>query len=140
MASFFSFAIFIALRFFLLLVSPSSGPVEASPVSHSSTALAASSNYWVANIKRQGVAAFNSNPSTYQVYRNVQDFGAKGERFKTPGHLNEGRMDLRGSPRFIYLDRHNVKSVPRTLEYYRLTTIETQVTAARMTLMRSTVP
>jgi hypothetical protein len=34
--------------------------------------------YWLENIKHQGVAAFNSKPSGYQVYRNVKDFGAKG--------------------------------------------------------------
>lgn len=32
--------------------------------------------YWLENIKHQGIAAFNS-PS-YQVFRNVKDFGAKG--------------------------------------------------------------
>lgn len=31
------------------------------------------------NIKHQGTAAFNSNPSGYQVFRNVKDFGAKGD-------------------------------------------------------------
>lgn len=35
--------------------------------------------YWLADIKHQGVAAFNSNPSEYQVFRNVKDFGAKGD-------------------------------------------------------------
>jgi glucan 1,3-beta-glucosidase len=37
----------------------------------------ASSSYWMANIKRQGVAPFNSD-SDYKVFRNVKDFGAKG--------------------------------------------------------------
>ncbi|KAI0780740.1 exo-beta-1,3-glucanase [Trametes elegans] len=35
--------------------------------------------YWLENIKHQGIAAFNSNPSSYQVFRNVKDFGAKGD-------------------------------------------------------------
>lgn len=34
--------------------------------------------YWLQNIKHQGIAAFNPNTS-YQVFRNVQDFGAKGD-------------------------------------------------------------
>lgn len=34
--------------------------------------------YWLQNIKHQGTSAFNPN-STYQVFRNVQDFGAKGD-------------------------------------------------------------
>lgn len=34
--------------------------------------------YWLANIAHKGVAAFNSNPSGYTVFRNVKDYGAKG--------------------------------------------------------------
>ena len=30
------------------------------------------------NVKHQGIAPFNTN-STYQVFRNVKDFGAKGD-------------------------------------------------------------
>lgn len=37
----------------------------------------AASSFWMANIKRQGVAPFNSN-ADYKVFRNVKDFGAKG--------------------------------------------------------------
>lgn len=37
------------------------------------------SPYWLANIAHQGLAAFNSNPSTYTVFRNVKDYGAVGE-------------------------------------------------------------
>ena len=40
---------------------------------------AASDPFWMANIKHQGLAAFNSDPSGYQVFRNVKDFGAKGD-------------------------------------------------------------
>ena len=36
-------------------------------------------DYWLADIKHQGVAAFNPNPDTYQVFRNVKAFGAKGD-------------------------------------------------------------
>lgn len=35
-------------------------------------------SYWLADIKHQGVAAFNPNPSGYKVFRNVKDYGAKG--------------------------------------------------------------
>lgn len=35
--------------------------------------------YWLESIKHQGTAAFNANPSTYPVFRNVMtDYGAKG--------------------------------------------------------------
>lgn len=39
---------------------------------------AADAAYWLADIAHQGVAAFNSNPSGYQVFRNVKDYGAIG--------------------------------------------------------------
>ncbi|KAK4561740.1 hypothetical protein LTR86_004419 [Recurvomyces mirabilis] len=36
-------------------------------------------DYWLEDIKHQGLAAFNPDPSGYQVFRNVKDFGAKGD-------------------------------------------------------------
>jgi glucan 1,3-beta-glucosidase len=53
-------------------------------VGHSSNLAAAAAAavadpaYWLANIAHQGIAAFNPNPSTYKVFRNVKDYGAKG--------------------------------------------------------------
>ncbi|KAI5997793.1 glycoside hydrolase family 55 protein [Pisolithus orientalis] len=35
--------------------------------------------YWLETIKHQGISAFNPDPSTYQVFRNVKDFGATGD-------------------------------------------------------------
>lgn len=35
--------------------------------------------FWLEDIKHQGIAAFNPDPSSYQVFRNVKDFGAKGD-------------------------------------------------------------
>ncbi|KAE9406731.1 exo-beta-1,3-glucanase [Gymnopus androsaceus JB14] len=35
--------------------------------------------FWLQNIKHQGTSAFNPDPSTYQVFRNVMDFGATGD-------------------------------------------------------------
>ncbi|KAF7311538.1 hypothetical protein MKEN_01056200 [Mycena kentingensis (nom. inval.)] len=40
---------------------------------------AASDPFWLQNMRHQGTSAFNSNPATYQVYRNVKDFGARGD-------------------------------------------------------------
>ncbi|KAG5723043.1 hypothetical protein E4T56_gene19809, partial [Termitomyces sp. T112] len=34
--------------------------------------------FWMENIKHQGISAYHSN-SGYQVFRNVKDFGAKGD-------------------------------------------------------------
>ena len=35
--------------------------------------------YWYADLTHQGIAAFNADPSTYVVYRNVKDYGAAGK-------------------------------------------------------------
>ncbi|KAF7338693.1 Exo-beta-1,3-glucanase [Mycena venus] len=40
---------------------------------------AATDPFWMQNIKHQGIAAFNPSPSSYQVFRNVKDFGARGD-------------------------------------------------------------
>jgi len=48
----------------------------ASATSSPSTS-ASTSGYWFANIPRNGAVAFNGNAS-YQIFRNVMDFGAKG--------------------------------------------------------------
>ena len=35
--------------------------------------------YWLETINHQGTSPFNSSPNSYQVFRNVKDFGAKGD-------------------------------------------------------------
>ncbi|TGO44508.1 hypothetical protein BOTNAR_0808g00020 [Botryotinia narcissicola] len=69
---------FLACLFFLVSVSAGSsggqGDSDASPYSHSR-----SCNYWLEDIKHQGIAAFNPNPREFQVFCNVKDFGAKGD-------------------------------------------------------------
>lgn len=42
-------------------------------------ALANSNPMWIESIKHEGLAAFNDNPSSYPVYRNVRDYGARGD-------------------------------------------------------------
>ena len=37
------------------------------------------SGYWVESIQRQGTVPFSSNSSNYAIFRNVKDFGAKGD-------------------------------------------------------------
>lgn len=87
--------VFVA-HIFLLLGLPTA-LVGAVPMTPNTNELAiterAASNYWVGNIKRQGVVPFNSE-SDYKVFRNVKEFGAKGE-FETeplnashPSHTN----------------------------------------------------
>lgn len=40
---------------------------------------AAGAPYWLENMPKLGTSAFNSNPSSYVVRRNVKDYGAKGD-------------------------------------------------------------
>ncbi|EJD46953.1 glucan 1,3-beta-glucosidase [Auricularia subglabra TFB-10046 SS5] len=40
---------------------------------------AAGAPYWLQNLPKRGASAFNANPSSYQVRRNVKDFGARGD-------------------------------------------------------------
>lgn len=48
------------------------------PVSLVDGELPSGAPYWLEQIKHQGISAFNSAPDTYQVFRNVKSFGAKG--------------------------------------------------------------
>jgi glucan 1,3-beta-glucosidase len=50
-------------------------------------ATSAAAPYWLESITHQGISAFNSNPASYQVFRNVKSFGAKGE-----GSVSRGKM------------------------------------------------
>jgi hypothetical protein len=40
---------------------------------------AQATNYWMGTISRKGAWPFGNNPSNFTVYRNVKDFGAKGD-------------------------------------------------------------
>jgi glucan 1,3-beta-glucosidase len=35
--------------------------------------------YWLEKIKHQGIAAYNPDPTSYKVFRNVKDYGAIGD-------------------------------------------------------------
>lgn len=35
--------------------------------------------YWLEKIKHQGLSAYNKDPASYKTFRNVKDFGAKGD-------------------------------------------------------------
>lgn len=41
--------------------------------------VSAAGDYWLEKIPKQGISAFHSSPSSYQVFRNVKSFGAKGD-------------------------------------------------------------
>lgn len=82
MVTFSAAALFVTLR--VLLLSVSTSPVEAVPVTSTSTnttthnkVASTSSSYWVANIQRRGTVAFGD--TSFKVFRNVQDYGATGD-------------------------------------------------------------
>ena len=72
------FTLFVALRLFLL-VSSSPAP---EPVPAPAAAAAAGSSYWLASIERQGAVAYGD--SSYKIFRNVMDYGAKGDGKQRP--------------------------------------------------------
>lgn len=50
------------------------------PATPRPTGAVACAPFWMENVKHQGVASFNKNSSsTYQVFRNVKDYGAVGD-------------------------------------------------------------
>ena len=75
MAGFTSVALFIVLRFFAIIMS-SSQSAGAAPT-NATQPTGAASTYWISQIERRGIVAFG-DPG-HKVYRNVRDFGAKGD-------------------------------------------------------------
>lgn len=70
-----AFVVFLA--HILLLLGLPAGLVDAHPVQDTPSLESRSSDFWLANIKHQGVVPGGHGPN-YQVFRNVKDFGAKG--------------------------------------------------------------
>jgi glucan 1,3-beta-glucosidase len=91
---------------------------------------AAGDPYWLQSIKHQGISAFNSNPSSYQVFRNVKDFGAKGDgstddtaainaALSSGGRCGEGCESQTTTPAVVYFPTGTYKiSAPLVLYYY----------------------
>lgn len=74
----------LALR--LLAAPVSAAPVDSSSISSSIASVAASekvsaaaSDWWFATIERNGAVPFGSGGDGYKVFRNVADYGAKGD-------------------------------------------------------------
>ncbi|KAK4185364.1 glycoside hydrolase [Podospora australis] len=57
----------------LLLALSLASPTLAAPAPRQA------SSWWLGSIQRQGNAAFNEDPAGYKVFRNVQEYGAKGD-------------------------------------------------------------
>ena len=75
MAFFSSVALYITLQFFTVLIGQT-WSVGAAPT-NTTQPPGAASTYWLSQIKRQGTVAFGD--SSFKVFRNVHDFGAKGD-------------------------------------------------------------
>lgn len=82
----------------LLLFFGLAAVLEAAPTPQASTVAtssSSSSDFWMANVKRQGTVAFG-NSSSYEVFRNVKDFGAKGMSRSLPnlqfGHTIDSQI------------------------------------------------
>lgn len=78
MASFSIFSLLFALQA-LLLVSglPAGTSINSNGNGTSSGTTGAASSFWMSSISRQGTVAFGT--SGYKVFRNVMDYGAKGD-------------------------------------------------------------
>ncbi|KAJ4288542.1 hypothetical protein N0V90_011779 [Kalmusia sp. IMI 367209] len=77
MVTFSATALLLTLRVFL-----SATPSSAAPVAQAGTpSTGAASGYWLPALasKKQGKSAFHETPDSYLVYRNVADYGAKGD-------------------------------------------------------------
>jgi polygalacturonase len=56
---------------------PNGADTSSTPLSTSTPGSCAP--YWLENIQHQGLASFNPNPDNYTIFRNVKDFGARGD-------------------------------------------------------------
>jgi glucan 1,3-beta-glucosidase len=73
-------SLFFILRILLITLWPAS-LVDAvpRPQDNAAAAAAAGDGYWLSSIPRNGKVAYGD--SSFQIYRNVKDFGAKGTWF-----------------------------------------------------------
>ena len=69
MVTFSFFSLLVTLRLFLLVSGAPAPMPEAQDV--------AASSYWVSSIARQGTIGYGT--AGYTIFRNVQEFGAKGD-------------------------------------------------------------
>ncbi|ERS95898.1 hypothetical protein HMPREF1624_07432 [Sporothrix schenckii ATCC 58251] len=88
---------------------------------------AAASSYWVANIERRGTVPFGA--SDYQVFRNVMDFGAKGDgvtddtaainnAISSGGRCGQGCDSSTTSPALVYFPPGKYLVSAPIIQYY----------------------
>jgi glucan 1,3-beta-glucosidase len=120
MASFFIIVLLVALRLFALVSS------AWLPTSHAQ-ATDTTGSYWLASIERQGTVAFGS--SSYQIFRNVKDFGARGDgvtddtaainsAISTGGRCGQGCDSSTISPALVYFPPGTYMISAPLIQYY----------------------
>ncbi|PQE18638.1 Glucan 13-beta-glucosidase protein [Rutstroemia sp. NJR-2017a BVV2] len=126
MASFSILTLLVALRLFFI-VSGAPAPVPVPQTTGTATA-GTSSSYWLASIKRQGTVAYGE--SSFQIFRNVKDFGAKGDgstddtaainlAISTGNRCGEGCDSSTVTPALVYFPPGTYKvSKPIVMYYY----------------------
>jgi glucan 1,3-beta-glucosidase len=120
MALFSTIAFLAVLRLFFLV---SAVPAPAAFI----YGAANNTSYWLASIQRQGTVAFGS--SSYQIFRNVEDFGAKGDgvtddtaainnAISTGGRCGQGCDSSTTSPAIIYFPPGTYMISAPLIQYY----------------------
>ena len=68
-------SLFLSLRFLIYIIAL--GSQCSIPLGDGSAA--ENEPYWLEKMKHQGLSAYNKDPASYRSFRNVKDFGAKGD-------------------------------------------------------------
>ncbi|KAI0746044.1 beta-1,3-glucanase [Earliella scabrosa] len=88
-----------------------------------------STPFWMESIAHRGSAPFNGNPTGYQVFRNVKDFGAKGDgvtddtaainaAISSGGRCGNGCGQSTVSPAVVYFPKGNYLISSPIVSYY----------------------
>ncbi|PWY64049.1 pectin lyase-like protein [Aspergillus heteromorphus CBS 117.55] len=124
-----SIMVFVAHLFLLGLPL---GLVDAVPLSGSdvtSHLAERSTDYWVGTITRQGTVPFSNETSSYKIYRNVMDYGAKGdgttddtaainEAISSGGRCGEGCDSSTTTPALVYFPPGTYLVSTPIIQYY----------------------
>lgn len=83
-------SLFLILRILLVTLWPAS-LVDAAPKPQADVPTAAADGYWLASIPRNGKVAYGD--SSYKIFRNVKEYGAKGKLHMVPGQNHKLTQD-----------------------------------------------